>query len=358
MRYELFVSILEVYNEKTRDLLVQNNNPTKKLEIKQAKEGTKEVLELVEVRVCDTDAVWKLLKHGSRVRSTNANQLSSPSHWNSRMTQMLQSSLANLSSSETYCNFSGGDCKTLMIVQINTSATILRETLSCLKFANRVRGIEHGPARKRMDILELFKYKQQVVPGMLIAETTKSWDEMGLTLQDQKKNALMQSNIVVAVIDSGICMQSESFSDEGITPLEEAEFRPSNDITFRRNNKVVAANCYYLDDKTINIDMDKTITDYSGHGTGCASVISGRFVDNVSYGLIKKGEFKGGVPGARLSIYKLCQPILIKVAVAEAVTHGAHILSMSISEPEKKKVLGKRVVHQVQHIAREWVLRS
>ncbi|KAE9457470.1 hypothetical protein C3L33_10611, partial [Rhododendron williamsianum] len=146
-----------------------------RLEIKQANEGTKEVQGLVEVRVCDTDAVWKLLKHGSRARSTNANQLSSPSHWNSRMTQMLQSSLANLSSSETYYNFSGGDCKTLMIVQINTSATDLRETLSCLKFANRVRGIEHGPARKRTDILELFKYKQQVVPGMLIEETTKSW---------------------------------------------------------------------------------------------------------------------------------------------------------------------------------------
>lgn len=70
---------------------------------------------------------------------------------------------------------------------------------------------------------------------MLIAETTKSWGEMGLTLQDQKKNALMQSNIVVAVIDSGICMQSESFSDEGITPLEEAEFPLSNDITFKCN---------------------------------------------------------------------------------------------------------------------------
>ncbi|KAG5530973.1 hypothetical protein RHGRI_025802 [Rhododendron griersonianum] len=54
---------------------------------------------------------------------------------------------------------SGGDCKTLMIVQINTSATDLRETISCLKFANRVRGIEHGPAWKRTDILELFKYK-------------------------------------------------------------------------------------------------------------------------------------------------------------------------------------------------------
>ncbi|KAF7113163.1 hypothetical protein RHSIM_RhsimUnG0154300 [Rhododendron simsii] len=203
---------------------------------------------------------------------------------------------SNLSSSETYCNFSGGDCKTLMIVQINTSATDLRETLSCLKLANRVRGIEHGPAWKRTDFLELFKYKQQVVPGMLIAETTKSWD-------------------------FGICMQLESFSDEGITPLEEAEFPPSNDTTFKHNNKVVAANCYYLDDKTINIDKAKTITDYSRHGTSCASVIAARIVDNVGYGLIKK-----------------------EVAVAEAVTHGAHILSMSISEPEKKKVLGKRAV--------------
>ncbi|KAI8526314.1 hypothetical protein RHMOL_Rhmol13G0298600 [Rhododendron molle] len=315
------------------------------MEIKQAKEGTKEVPGLVEVRVCDTDAVWKLLKHGSRARSTNANQLSSPSHWTSRMTQMLQSSLGEFLACFCYflvelishqvkltATFQGEIAKLLMIVQINTSATDLRETLSCLKFANLVRGIEHGPARKRMHIFELFKYKQQLAIcclnhfwflvrlclGCLLQKQQSHGGEMGLTLQDQKKNALMQSNIVVAVIDSGICLQLESFSDEGIRPLEEAEFPLSNDITFKRTNKVVAANCYYLDDKTINIDKAKTITDYSGHGTGCASVIAGRIVDHVGYGLIKK--------------------------VAEAVTHGAHILSMSISEPEKEKVLGKRAV--------------
>lgn len=68
---------------------------------------------------------------------------------------------------------------------------------------------------------------------------------------------------------------------------------------------MVAANCYYLDDKTINIDKAKTITDYSGHGTSCASVIAGRIVDNVGYGLIKKGECRGGIPGARLYLQTL-----------------------------------------------------
>lgn len=55
-----------------------------RLEIKQAAEGTQEVPGLVEARVYGTDDVWELLKSGSRVRSvgsTNANELSSRSHW-------------------------------------------------------------------------------------------------------------------------------------------------------------------------------------------------------------------------------------------------------------------------------------
>ncbi|KAF2316879.1 hypothetical protein GH714_042220 [Hevea brasiliensis] len=151
LRYELFVSMLEVYNEKIRDLLVENSNqPPKKLEIKQAAEGTQEVPGLIEARVYGTEEVWELLKSGSRARSvgsTSANELSSRSHWNSKLTHMLQSSL-------------GGDCKTLMFVQISPSAADLGETLCSLNFASRVRGIETGPARKQADFTELFKYKQ------------------------------------------------------------------------------------------------------------------------------------------------------------------------------------------------------
>ncbi|KAL3750153.1 hypothetical protein ACJRO7_011174 [Eucalyptus globulus] len=225
MRYELFVSMLEVYNEKIRDLLVESSEqPAKKLEIKQAAEGTQEVPGLVESRVFRTEEVWELLKSGSRARSvgsTSANELSSRSHcllrvmvkgenlingqktkshlWmvdlagservgrievegdrlresqfinkslsalgdvisalasksahipyrNSKLTHMLQSSL-------------GGDCKTLMFVQISPSSADLGETLCSLNFASRVRGVESGPARKQGDVSELFKYKQMV----------------------------------------------------------------------------------------------------------------------------------------------------------------------------------------------------
>ncbi|XP_061945324.1 kinesin-like protein KIN-14S [Populus nigra] len=225
MRYELFVSMLEVYNEKIKDLLVENSNqPTKKLEIKQTAEGTQEVPGLVEAQVNATEDVWELLKSGSRARSvgsTSANELSSRSHcllrvtvrgenlidgqktrshlWmvdlagservgkidvegerlkesqfinkslsalgdviaalasktghipyrNSKLTHMLQSSL-------------GGDCKTLMFVQISPSSADVGETICSLNFASRVRGIESGPARKQADLSELSKYKQMV----------------------------------------------------------------------------------------------------------------------------------------------------------------------------------------------------
>ncbi|KAJ6757181.1 KINESIN-LIKE PROTEIN KIN-14S [Salix koriyanagi] len=225
MRYELFVSMLEVYNEKIKDLLVENSNqPTKKLEIKQTAEGTQEVPGLVEAQVNGTEDVWELLKSGSRARSvgsTSANELSSRSHcllrvtvrgenlvdgqktrshlWmvdlagservgkidvegerlkesqfinkslsalgdviaalasktghipyrNSKLTHILQSSL-------------GGDCKTLMFVQISPSAADVGETICSLNFASRVRGIESGPARKQADLAELSKYKQMV----------------------------------------------------------------------------------------------------------------------------------------------------------------------------------------------------
>ncbi|CAN4108737.1 unnamed protein product [Withania somnifera] len=240
MKYELFVSMLEVYNEKIKDLLLESSNqPAKKLEIKQSSEGTQEVPGLVEARVYGIDEVWELLKSGSRARSvgsTSANELSSRSHcllrvtvvgdnlinaqrtrshlWlvdlagservgriavegerlkesqfinkslsalgdvisalasktshipyrNSKLTHMLQSSL-------------GGDCKTVMFVQISPNNADLGETLCSLNFASRVRGVEHGPARKQTDLAELMKHK-------LMAEKVKHDEKETKKLQD------------------------------------------------------------------------------------------------------------------------------------------------------------------------------
>uniref|UniRef100_J3M6X4 Kinesin-like protein n=2 Tax=Oryza brachyantha TaxID=4533 RepID=J3M6X4_ORYBR len=221
--YNFAVSIMEVYNEKIRDLLDESSEQTgKKLEIKQSAEGTQEVVGLIEAPIHTIDGVWEKLKVGAKNRSvgaTNANELSSRSHslvrvtvrseqlvtgqrcrshiWlvdlagservaktevegerlkesqfinkslsslgdvisalasknahipyrNSKLTHLLQSSL-------------GGDCKTLMFVQISPSSADYGETLCSLNFASRVRAIDHGPARKQADPAETFKLKQ------------------------------------------------------------------------------------------------------------------------------------------------------------------------------------------------------
>jgi len=220
--YTFSVSILEVYNEKIRDLLDESNDQSKRLDIKQNADGTQEVHGLVEAPVYNIDGVWEKLKFGAQNRSvgsTNANELSSRSHslvrvtvrsenlvtyqtsrshmWlvdlagseriaktgvegdrlkesqfinkslsalgdvisalasknshipyrNSKLTHLLQSSL-------------GGDCKTLMFVQISPSSMDSGETLSSLNFASRVRSVEHGPARKQVDPAETLKFKQ------------------------------------------------------------------------------------------------------------------------------------------------------------------------------------------------------
>ncbi|PWA40871.1 thiol protease [Artemisia annua] len=60
-----------------------------------------------------------------------------------------------------------GNCavivKHLCFVQISPSSADLGETVCSLNFASRVRGVEHGPARKQTDATKLFKYKQLVI---------------------------------------------------------------------------------------------------------------------------------------------------------------------------------------------------
>ncbi|XWS10721.1 hypothetical protein CRYUN_Cryun38cG0022100 [Craigia yunnanensis] len=85
-RYEISVSVLEVYNEQIRDLLVsgsQQGMMAKRLEIRQVGEGMHHVPGLVEAHVNNMNEVWEVLQTGSNARavgSTNANEHSSRSH--------------------------------------------------------------------------------------------------------------------------------------------------------------------------------------------------------------------------------------------------------------------------------------
>lgn len=84
--YDISVSVLEVYNEQIRDLLVCESQPglaTKRLEIKQVSEGIHHVPGLVEAHVNNMEEVWEVLQTGNKGRavgSTSSNEHSSRSH--------------------------------------------------------------------------------------------------------------------------------------------------------------------------------------------------------------------------------------------------------------------------------------
>ncbi|KAG6467390.1 hypothetical protein ZIOFF_074795 [Zingiber officinale] len=180
MRYEFYVSMLEVYNEKIRDLLADGPDQlSKRLDIKQASDGTQDVPGLLEPQVGSIDEVWEILINGGRNRSvgsTNANELSSRSHSLVRVTIKGESFvdgqkftsrlwLVDLAGSERLGKIEVEGERLKESQFINKSLSALGDVISALASKNphipyRVRGIEHGPVRKQTDFAESFKLKQ------------------------------------------------------------------------------------------------------------------------------------------------------------------------------------------------------
>uniref|UniRef100_A0A2P2JHT8 Uncharacterized protein MANES_02G021900 n=2 Tax=Rhizophora mucronata TaxID=61149 RepID=A0A2P2JHT8_RHIMU len=91
---------------------------------------------------------------------------------NSKLTQVLQSSL-------------GGQAKTLMFVQLNPDVDSYLETLSTLKFAERVSGVELGAARNQKEGRDIRELMEQVAS---LKDTITKKDEEIERLQFLKAN--------------------------------------------------------------------------------------------------------------------------------------------------------------------------
>ncbi|XP_015571512.1 kinesin-like protein KIN-14J [Ricinus communis] len=91
---------------------------------------------------------------------------------NSKLTQVLQSSL-------------GGQAKTLMFVQLNPDVDSYSETISTLKFAERVSGVELGAARSNKEGRDIRELMQQVTS---LKDTITKKDEEIERLQLLKPN--------------------------------------------------------------------------------------------------------------------------------------------------------------------------
>jgi len=224
-KFEITVSVLEIYNESIRDLLIPPARAKeKKYEIKQGPTGNY-VPELTSISVTSPADVLRVMSLGNQHRSvgsTNMNEHSSRSHallsvvvnttnlisnassagkltlvdlaGSERVSKsgatkdrMLEAqninkslsalgdvimALAQKSQHVPYRNSKltyllqdslGGDSKTLMFVQISPSSDNVGESLCSLNFAARVRSVELGQAKKHVDSSgELAKLKAQV----------------------------------------------------------------------------------------------------------------------------------------------------------------------------------------------------
>ncbi|XP_015901941.3 subtilisin-like protease SBT4.15 [Ziziphus jujuba] len=168
--------------------------------------------------------------------------------------------------------------------------------------------------------------------------TTRSWDYLGLPLK-LGMNSLVESNLIVGVLDTGIWMDCPSFNDKGFGPppakwkgkcVKAANFSGCN-------NKVVGAKYFRLDSHN---DGDEALTpaDEDGHGSHTSSTAAGVAVKGASLYGVGEGTARGGAALSRIAMYKVCWlngcfDVDILAAFDEAIADGVDLISVSLGGP-------------------------
>ncbi|EFJ11103.1 hypothetical protein SELMODRAFT_126868 [Selaginella moellendorffii] len=168
--------------------------------------------------------------------------------------------------------------------------------------------------------------------------TTRSWDFLGLSLSKQVPlNA--SSDVIVGLLDTGIWPESKSFSDAGMGPVPSRWkgqcVNGATNVSEKVicNRKVIGARYYELGVSQRRYESGR---DEIGHGSHTASTAAGREVPGANSDGTAKGTARGGLPGARIAVYKVCWIFKkcsddgILAAFDDAIKDGVDILSISL----------------------------
>ncbi|XP_074358073.1 cucumisin-like [Apium graveolens] len=163
--------------------------------------------------------------------------------------------------------------------------------------------------------------------------TTRSWDFLGVPRSDPLKPT--GGSVIVGMLDTGVWPESKSFEDDGfgVPPLKWNGTCQSNNFTC--NNKIIGARYYDIANiAKPGVDI-KSPRDTEGHGSHTASTVAGREVQNASLYGIGEGIARGGVPNARIAVYKVCwssdcNDVDILAAFDDAIADGVDIISVSL----------------------------
>ncbi|KAL6893666.1 hypothetical protein ACP4OV_007764 [Aristida adscensionis] len=189
-------------------------------------------------------------------------------------------------------------------------------------------------------------------------QTTRSWDFLGWPLQE-KRSLPFQQDVIIGVIDTGISMDSPSFSDDGLAPPP-ARWKGRCSDYFKCNNKIIGAWAYRggLADGLVTPEDDE------GHGTHTASTAAGREARGASLYGVAGGTARGAVPGARVANYKACwggdacgsEDIL--AAMDDAIADGVDVISASIAASSARDYSQDAVAIGAFHAMRRGVVTS
>ncbi|KAM0858996.1 hypothetical protein ACQ4PT_047517 [Festuca glaucescens] len=208
MKYDIRVQMVEIYNEQVRDLLSEdtssmkypfmtstnamNNRSSRSHSILTVHVNGKDMsgnvscscLHLVDLagseRIDRSEATGDRLKEAQHINKSLsclgdvitalAQKNSHIPYRNSKLTQLLQSSL-------------GGNAKTLMLAHISPEGESYVETLSTLKFAQRVSTVELGTAHANKESNDIRELKEQV-DTLKKALATKDLEKSSLKLKE------------------------------------------------------------------------------------------------------------------------------------------------------------------------------
>ncbi|KAK7266293.1 hypothetical protein RIF29_18936 [Crotalaria pallida] len=158
--------------------------------------------------------------------------------------------------------------------------------------------------------------------------TTRSWDFLGFQeTTTQETTSPIESDIIIGVIDSGIWPESDSFNDKGFgPPPKKWKGTCAGGNNFTCNNKIIGARYYG--------DKNDSARDDIGHGSHTASTAAGNKVKDVSFYGIAKGIARGGVPSARIAVYKPCKVgcniANVLAAFDDAIADGVDLITASL----------------------------
>ncbi|KAL3523906.1 hypothetical protein ACH5RR_016740 [Cinchona calisaya] len=169
--------------------------------------------------------------------------------------------------------------------------------------------------------------------------TTRSWDFLGFT--ENAKRTTVESDIIVGMLDSGIWPESKSFDDSGYGPIP-SKWKGSCETSknFTCNKKIIGGKYYRSVGQIPKGDIPSP-RDSDGHGSHTASTAAGRLASKASLFNLGLGTARGGVPSARIAVYKICWAdgcygADVLAAFDDAIADGVDIISLSIggSSPE------------------------